>query len=87
MKQYMRIVCAGIMTVAIMLGVPFSLHAATVTTKKTVAGKTSITKKTSSVKKKTTAKKVTKKKKTKKKKEILNLNPPLIDPNNPPGGK
>ena len=36
---------------------------------------------------KKTTKKVVKKKKIVKRKEKLVLNPPLIDPNNPPGGK
>ncbi len=86
MKQYVRILLGGLMVMSIG-AVPLSLYAATSAPKKVATTNKMVIKKANTTKKKTVIKKIVKKKKGKKKKEILNLNPPLIDPSNPPGGR
>lgn len=86
MKHYMRLFL-GILIITVVCGTSTMVSAAT-SAKKVSSTKKVITKKTSTVKKKVVKKKGTAKKKVvKKKKEVLNLNPPLIDPANPPGGR
>lgn len=83
MKQSTLKALSSMLIIVMFFGLSGGVFAATKTGVKASSGKTKvISKKTTSVKK------TTKKKKTKKKrKEKLILNPPLIDPLHPPGGR